>query len=724
MRCHDILEACHAWIDNEFRFLSRRNARVILLVCCVAQFCQGADSTEAKLVGHEACGECHQAELTTWQTSPHAIKPNAMIDQRSRSFNPKAKKILDTLSLNDAGHSVENCAKCHDTRQSQNSHVLSLNGVSCESCHGAAGNQGLDEGWLDLHSDPASVECGPVDSEHDAVIQRVSYLEQRGMRHPKNVYGIMKACFECHTVADEEVVNAGHPVGSIGFEYLSWFGRDLQHPSELTARDPNEARDKNMACVKFIVGQLVDLEVSLHNRSKSKTREFATSSATRIASAHQVLTRIQELEPLPEIESALNEVDSVYPKLFSADPTNRLAFVTASVSVSQIAEKFSMKYENADLCKLESLLPNSMPYLLDSGPPSNSANATFVAQSHEGEKHPDPAKVAGHKVCVRCHQAEYDTWMRSAHGQEAFDELRTNPNSFLYAQRLGIAPGDLATRSVCITCHATPQVDRHGQPNVLAGVSCESCHNAAGGQSGWLNIHSVYGPAGARRKHESSEYRSRRTHRLQQAGMNRTNDVYELAKACYQCHVVSNERVVSHGGHKVGRFDFEWVEWLQRGVRHNFHLNQNHNSEAPTLWMHDHLGDGTKPKNASDRKRLMFVVGQLVDIEISLRNRANATSHEFARAAAGRVLAAIARLKELQDSLVSTLITEVLDKIDSISSLLFSRPDHDSAAQLASLADRVGVLGKQLRLSAAPDTLVRNTDVPATNSSVDKVYQP
>jgi hypothetical protein len=48
------------------------------------------------------------------------------------------------------------------------------------------------------------------------------------------------------------------------------------------------------------------------------------------------------------------------------------------------------------------------------------------------------------------------------------------------------------------------------------------------------------------------------------------------------------------------------------------------NAEAPTNWA-DALRGG-EARTAADRKRLMYVAGQLADLAVSLRNRATATS--------------------------------------------------------------------------------------------------
>ena len=113
----------------------------------------------------------------------------------------------------------------------------------------------------------------------------------------------------------------------------------------------------------------------------------------------------------------------------------------------------------------------------------------------------DPARVMGHRMCVDCHKSEVAAWAKSDHANKVYESLR-DPNSSAekYAQELNIKPSDLVRNSICVDCHATPRKNRERQPDVITAVSCESCHNPAGGRNGWLNVHAAYGPLGTRRE--------------------------------------------------------------------------------------------------------------------------------------------------------------------------------------------------------------------------------
>jgi hypothetical protein len=73
------------------------------------------------------------------------------------------------------------------------------------------------------------------------------------------------------------------------------------------------------------------------------------------------------------------------------------------------------------------------------------------------------------------------------------------------------------------------------------------------------------------------------------------------------------------------------------------------------LWLA--VTEGT-PDN---RKRLMFVTGQLVDLEVSLRSRGQASQGDYAEAVNERIEDAIGELKDLED------IAEVKQVLDMLS---------------------------------------------------------
>src|SRR4051812_29489038 len=235
---------------------------------------------------------------------------------------------------------------------------------------------------------------------------------------------------------------------------------------------------------------------------------------------------------------------------------------------------------------------------------------TFIAsppfanadESKVGPAVPDAAKIVGPDQCAKCHQPEVQQWMQTPHFA-TFDSLHRKPRAKEIAEKLGVQ--SIKRSEICTECHYTLQ-NQEGHSRVVAGVSCESCH---GGALGWLTMHSDYGGAGVTRATESAEHRKKRVDDSVAQGMNNPHNIYLIARQCYDCHTVPNEKLVNVGGHLAGSKDFELVSWSQGMVRHNF-VRTGGTSNA-TLSQED--------------LRVMYVIGVLTDLEYSLRAVAEAT---------------------------------------------------------------------------------------------------
>lgn len=245
----------------------------------------------------------------------------------------------------------------------------------------------------------------------------------------------------------------------------------------------------------------------------------------------------------------------------------------------------------------------------------------------------EPKTVVGPAACIECHKSEHAQWMKTVHYTN--HKRLSGDNAAKYAKALDIAAGDVAKTSLCINCHATPQ-DKAGTPTAIAGigVSCESCHGGAGGDKGWLKPHGLYGPKGTTRDKETAAHRKQRLKICREAGKVGPRELYGVAKKCFSCHVVGNEKLVK-AGHKAGSVAFEFASWSNGEVRHNFQINKMKNAPVSSLWLHPL--DKTKKHAAANRRRKMYVLGLLVDLEVSLRNRANATGAAYAGQMAARI---------------------------------------------------------------------------------------
>lgn len=215
----------------------------------------------------------------------------------------------------------------------------------------------------------------------------------------------------------------------------------------------------------------------------------------------------------------------------------------------------------------------------------------------------ETAQSVGANACAECHTKETAIWKNTRH-HRTFREMPRSKEARGIAGKLGIKR--IKADPLCLGCHFTTQKKR-SKTRVTAGISCESCHGAA---ENWLKIHSEF----SGKPNKKSETASEAAVRWKQSvahGMIRKDAFYGIAKNCYGCHVVPNEKLVNVGGHPAGSA-FELVSWSQGEVRHNVWYNDGkHNVLA-----------GTK------RRRIMYLVGLTVELETALRAIAVATKFE------------------------------------------------------------------------------------------------
>jgi hypothetical protein len=117
--------------------------------------------------------------------------------------------------------------------------------------------------------------------------------------------------------------------------------------------------------------------------------------------------------------------------------------------------------------------------------------------------------------------------MRHDKHANAYDVL-LNERSKTIAQNLAAAAGAMTEAhqdARCLACHAIPAAnyaDLEGQNRLKDGVSCESCHGAAGN---WLV------------EHTTESWRRRTPREKQELGMPNTKDLAARAQMCAGCHV-------------------------------------------------------------------------------------------------------------------------------------------------------------------------------------------
>jgi hypothetical protein len=177
------------------------------VACICLLFAAGAGSLSAKeprqiresggvFVGSIGCksSSCHggagpkRSQYITWSQKDFHTKAYAVL------LNARSTRIAEALGIAEAPTS-ERCTVCHSPFQSVAPSRLTGTahpdeGVSCETCHGAAG------GWLRGHTRP--------DWSYDTRVAA-------GMRDLRSLYVRANACVACHQNLAPEFLRAGHP---------------------------------------------------------------------------------------------------------------------------------------------------------------------------------------------------------------------------------------------------------------------------------------------------------------------------------------------------------------------------------------------------------------------------------------------------------------------------------------------------------------------------------
>ncbi|MDB6147608.1 MAG: hypothetical protein JWO45_1272, partial [Spartobacteria bacterium] len=169
----------------------------------------------AQFVGSAGCRSsgCHggagekRSQYLTWSRQDFHTRAYAIL------LNARSARIADAARIDHAETSAR-CTICHSPFQSvAQTHLAPTartdEGVSCESCHGAAG------AWLRGHTRPDWTY--PI---------RVS----AGMRNLRDLYDRANACVACHQNVNPELLRAGHPV--LVFELDSQSRNEPRHWNE------------------------------------------------------------------------------------------------------------------------------------------------------------------------------------------------------------------------------------------------------------------------------------------------------------------------------------------------------------------------------------------------------------------------------------------------------------------------------------------------------------
>jgi hypothetical protein len=275
----------------------------------------------------------------------------------------------------------------------------------------------------------------------------------------------------------------------------------------------------------------------------------------------------------------------------------------------------------------------------------------------------EPALIVGPNKCGECHKNETSIWQKTHHFS-TFRDLAKDKDAQDVASKMGVKRISAAD-SPCLDCHFTVQSPN----NAIAGVSCESCHGAG---KDWIQVHAEF--SGKKEGQESKSEIAARWAKSEAAGMIRPKMTYTLAKNCFTCHVVPNEKLVNVGGHVAGS-EFELVGWSQGEVRHNVWYNKGKSN----------------PEASIEHQRMMFLVGRIAELEMALIGVSKATAKEdYGLKMAKRADNARKVIGMLVKLLPNTPELAEISEVANGAALKLN-----NAAELVAAAGKVSVLGLQ-----------------------------
>lgn len=296
-------------------------------------------SDAAKIMGPNACAECHKQEAEAWQASHH-FKTFREMPRRK-----EANEIAERLGIQRI-RSESLCLNCHYTVQQKENRSQPIAGISCESCHSAG------EDWIKVHSQ-FSGKTEKTETKEEAAA-RLKLADSKGMIRPSSVYRLAKNCLGCHIVPQEDLVNkGGHPAGS-AFELVSWSQGEVRHNTWHSKGKQNVLAGAARKRMLYLVGLGAELETSLRAVSKATVRRtYAFEMAKRVDRARKQLAAVAKAAPnVPEIAKMVEFAYSAGLKL-----NNERLLTVAADGVARQLIAINAKYDGSTMSGLDALIP-------------------------------------------------------------------------------------------------------------------------------------------------------------------------------------------------------------------------------------------------------------------------------------------------------------------------------------------------------------------------------
>jgi hypothetical protein len=299
-------------------------------------------SDPAKVVGPDACGECHKSSVAIWKKTQHATTFKKLPRKK------EAKAIAKKLGIRRM-KAASACLSCHFTSAEVKGRVKPIAGITCESCHGAGKN------WIKEHSDYGGKGVTRESEPPDHKKARFTKSEAAGMIRPLNLYKVAANCYGCHTVPNEKLVNeGGHAAGS-KFDLVAWSQGEVRH--NVWYSKVNDEASVPRKRMMYIVGKALDLEFALRGIAKAtKKAAYAVSMAKRANAARKSMKKIATAAGTSEIKAIVAASD-VKLKL-----NNSANLTAAADKIAVAAEKFAAAHDGSKFAGIDTMIPGASKY--------------------------------------------------------------------------------------------------------------------------------------------------------------------------------------------------------------------------------------------------------------------------------------------------------------------------------------------------------------------------
>ncbi len=170
-----------------------------------------------------SCQKCHGDQNAWWFDDAHYASVDPFFERTRKNLQIAR---LYGLSPSKMTRGDALCMDCHGTVITGREKREVADGVSCQSCHGAA------KDYLEPHEE----------GDKSLGLKRPGYVKalKLGMVELKDGATLAAACVDCHYVTDPRLISSGHPSGA-DFDYASGMAKTRHWQSPLASAGALEA---------------------------------------------------------------------------------------------------------------------------------------------------------------------------------------------------------------------------------------------------------------------------------------------------------------------------------------------------------------------------------------------------------------------------------------------------------------------------------------------------